>query len=137
MCENSSSLTYWTSMRLSVPRKLTLKKRERIYLRLLKKSHFKDRLEPLMAHMPSRFRTYILARAEEIYERTVQQAVEGVWSKNRLDQDRKLIQLKRFDKASGKFVDRDPWNTFEDFTAELVHGIRNSLHGYRMMGHTY
>lgn len=118
-------------------KKVDLGKRERTYLRLLKKSHFKGRLEPLMAHVPSRFRTYIVARAEEIYDRTVQQAVEGVWSKDRLDQDRKLIQLKRFDKASGKYVDRDPRNTFEDFTAELVHGIRNSLHGYRMMGHTY
>ena len=118
-------------------KKVDFGKRERTYLRLLKKSHFKGRLEPLIARMPSRFRIYIVARAEEIYDRTVQQAVEGVWSKDRLDQDRKLIQLKRFDKASGKYVDRDPRNTFEDFTAELVHGIRNSLHGYRMMGHTY
>ena len=118
-------------------KKVDLKKRQRTYLRLLKKSHFKGRLEPLMARMPSRFQTYIVARAEEIYDRTVQQAVEGVWSKDRLDLDRKLIQLKRFDKDSGKYVDRDPRNTFEDFTAELVHGIRNSLHGYRMMSHTY
>ena len=118
-------------------KKVDLGKRERTYLRLLKKSHFKGRLEPLMTHMPNRFRTYIVARAEEIYDRTVQQSVEGVWSKDRLDHDRELVQLKRFDKTSGKYVDRAPRNTFEDFTAELVHGIRNSLHGYRMRGHTY
>ncbi len=118
-------------------KKVDLKKRERTYLRLLKKSHFQDRLEPLIAHMPSRFRTYIVARAEEIYDRTVQQAVEGVWSEDRLDQDRELIQLKRFDKTKSKYIEREHLDTFENFTAELIHGIRNSLHGYRMMNKTY
>ena len=117
--------------------KVDLGKRERTYLRLLKKSHFKGRLEPLMAHMPSRFRTYLATTAEKIYDLTVQQAVEGVWSKSRLDQDRRLIQLKKFDKTRGKYIEREHRDTFEDFTAELIHGIRNSLHGYRMMNKTY
>ena len=47
------------------------------------------------------------------------------------------MQVKGYDKASGIYVDQAPRLSFEEFTAELIHGIRNSLHGYRMMGRTY
>ena len=90
-----------------------------------------------MADAPTRLRFYISATANEIYDSTIQQAVDGIWSKSRIDVSRQLIQLKHFDRATGKFVDRDPRISFEDFTAEIIHGIRNSLHGYRMMSNAY
>ena len=118
-------------------RKVDFKHRERTYLRLLKETHFHGRLQPLMGHMPNPFQAYLVKAAEEIYQQTMAQAIDGVWSRQRLDKARRLIQLKKFEKSSGEYIDSAPRISFEDFTAELIHGIRNSLHGYRMMGDTY
>ncbi len=118
-------------------RKVDPKQRQRTYLRLLKQSHFRGRLQPLMAPMPDPFRSYLLKVTQGIYERTVEEAVDGVWSRDRVDSARRLIQVRKFDKTSERYIDGAPRSSFEDFTAELTHGVRNSLHGYRMMAHTY
>ncbi len=118
-------------------RKVDPKQRQRTYLRLLKESHFRGRLEPLMVHMPDPFRAYLLKVTRGIYERTVEEAVDGIWSRDRVDSARRLIQVRKFEKTSERYIDEAPQSSFEDFTAELIHGVRNSLHGYRMMGHTY
>ena len=121
---------------LSAP-KIDLKDRERTYLRLLKRTHFERRLEPLLDSLPERQRLYIVTMAKQIYDQSVDQAIKGIWSKGRIDSRRRLVQLKSWDKASSQFVDRPPKISFEDFTAEVIHAIRNSLHGYRMMNRTY
>ena len=87
--------------------------------------------------MPKRLHTYLVKTAEQIYDRTMRQATDGFWCKSRVDESRRLIKLRKFDTNLGLFVDRAHRDSFEDFTAELLHGIRNTLHGYRMMDHAY
>ena len=118
-------------------RKVDPKQRQKTYLRLLKQSHFRGRLQPLMVHMPNPFLAYLLKVTRGIYERTVEEAIDGVWSRDRVDRGRRLIQVRKFDKTSARYIDEAPQSSYEDFTAEVIHGVRNSLHGYRMMGHTY
>ena len=84
---------------LSAP-KLDFGSREKTYLRLLKKSHFKGRIEPLMAHMPSGPRSYLATSATEIYDHMVREAVEGIWSEGRVDLW--VLRLSRTTASAGK-----------------------------------
>ena len=108
--------------------------REEIFRRLLRLGHFKRKISKFLENLPQPFSSYMINYGNEIYNALNRSSVEYIWDKTR--KTKKGIQLREIDSESEnewigrKYKDSRTKIPEEEYTINLIHEFRNTLHGY-------
>lgn len=109
-----------------------MKERLRVFNRLLKKSHFERKLVSKLRTIPEPFLSFVQDSGKRAFEAVFTEVIDDVWLKSRVGN--KVVSVRQFD---GDPTPEDPTPKFSDvavddetYVCRVIHGFRNSLHGY-------
>lgn len=113
-------------------------KRRRIFNRLFKPTHYDKILRTRLDVLPEPFDKTIASFGSSLLEGVIEACLKSIWAKHRVstkgvltrepvDLEKGWVSQKMQDHTGGRHVK-------EDFAANLLHEIRNSLHGYLLKG---
>ncbi len=113
-------------------------KRRRIFNRLLKPSHYTRVLREKLGILPSPYNIKISELGESLFQQITDKCINSIWAQHRVSP--KGVRVRELTEQRGDWItqkmrehDEGPY-TREDFAANLLHEIRNSLHGYLLHG---
>jgi hypothetical protein len=105
--------------------------RQKVFNRLLKKSHYTKRLSKIFQTIPEPFLTLVRDVGQQLYDQIFQAVIDDIWLTSR---KKKGIVLGRQEGPSStsygptRFVDEQVDE--ESFVARYLHAARNTLHSY-------
>jgi hypothetical protein len=105
--------------------------RQNVFNRLLKKSHYTNRLSNVLHTIPEPFLSFIRGVGEHLYSQIFQAVVDDIWLTAR---KKKAVVIGRVEDRNsagfgpGVFVDEQIDE--ETFVARYLHAARNTLHSY-------
>jgi hypothetical protein len=116
---------------------ISMVKRRAIYNRLLKTTHYNRVLRKRLSTLPSPFDSKIALLGDELFKNLIEGCLDSIWAQYRVSEKgvrtrettsaNKYITQKMRERSEGPYV-------LEDFAANLLHELRNSLHGYQLQG---
>jgi len=115
--------------------------REEVFRRLLRPSHFKRKISKILKNLPQSFDSYIINYGNEIYNALISSSVKYIWDKTR--KTKKGIQLREVNLGNKnewigrKYKDSRTKIQEEEYTINLIHQFRNTLHGYILRNYKF
>ena len=108
--------------------------RPKIFKRLLRLSHFNGKISKILQNLPVPFNSYLIEYGEGIYNAIIESSVNHIWDKSRKTD--KGVQLREIDSENQnkwigkKYKDTRTKISDEEYSVNLLHEFRNTLHGY-------
>ncbi len=108
-----------------------LQERQTVFNRLLKKSHYEQRLSKILQTIPEPFLTFIRETGGYLYDQIFQAVIDDIWLTSRR---KKKVVLGRkevpnsISHGPARFLDEQVDD--ESFVARYLHAARNTLHSY-------
>lgn len=112
-----------------------------IFKRLLRLSHFQNKMMKYLSSLPEPFDAYITKYTNEIFLSLIKSSVDNIWISDRRTQ--KGIQLREIDKENEtkwigkKFKEYNTKISEEEYSVNLLHATRNTLHGYNLRNYNF
>jgi len=115
-----------------------LKFRMRIFNRLLKPSHFRSVLKPRIRSLPHPFDSFVPETASQIFESIMASVLTDAWARQRVKgKTVRIRQVVPNSRERGPKRYRDAEIPAEDYATHVIHGLRNTLHGYNVAGERF